>query len=39
MILPRALLGWRSITYIRDEDRDKPKVQTYRLYVDRPICA
>ena len=39
MILPRALLGQRSITYIRDEDRDKPKVQTYRLYIDQPICV
>lgn len=37
MILPRALLGEKSIRYVRDEDRDKPKVQTYRLYVDEPI--
>jgi len=37
MILPRALLGKKSLAYVRDEDRDKPKVQTYRLYVDTPI--
>lgn len=37
MILPRALHGQRSIMYVRDEDRDRPKVQTYKLYVDTPI--
>jgi len=34
MILPRALKGQSSIRYIRDEDRDKPKLQKYRGYVD-----
>lgn len=37
MILPRALLGQKSLRYVRDEDREKPKVQTYKLYVDTPI--
>lgn len=34
MILPRALKGQSSIRYVREEDRDKPKSQTYRGYVD-----
>jgi hypothetical protein len=34
MILPRALKGQSSIRYVRDEDRDKPKSQTYRGYSD-----
>jgi len=34
MILPRALKGQSSIRYVRDEDRDKPKSQQYRGYVD-----
>lgn len=34
MILPRALKGQSSIRYVREEDRDKPKSQTYRGYSD-----
>ncbi|MDP6473585.1 MAG: hypothetical protein QF666_01160 [Alphaproteobacteria bacterium] len=34
MILPRALKGERSIRYVDDADRDKPKRQTYRIYID-----
>jgi len=34
MILPRALKGQSSIRYVRAEDRDKPKSQQYRGYVD-----
>ncbi len=34
MILPRDLLGESSIRYIRDEDRDKPKTQQYKVFVD-----
>lgn len=30
MILPRSLAGISSIQYVREEDRDKPKTQTYR---------
>ena len=36
-ILPRALDGKSSITYVLPEDRDKPKSQTYRGYFDRFI--
>lgn len=34
MILPRSLLGQSSIRYIRDEDRDKPKTQQYKVFID-----
>ena len=34
MILPRALKGERSIRYVEDADRDKPKRQTYKIYID-----
>lgn len=34
MILPRALKGERSIRYVDDADRDKPKRQTYKIYID-----
>lgn len=37
MILPRELLGKSSIRYVRPEDADKPKLQTYRLFADEPI--
>lgn len=39
MILPRALKGQSSIRYVRDEDRDKPKQQQYRGYVDEFIAV
>jgi len=34
MILPRELKGKSSIRYVRPEDADKPKPQTYRVFVD-----
>ena len=34
MILPRTLKGERSIRYVDDADRDKPKRQTYKIYCD-----
>jgi hypothetical protein len=34
MVLPRELKGKSSIHYIHDEDRDKPKSQRYKGYVD-----
>jgi hypothetical protein len=37
MILPRALQGQSSIRYVKDEDKDKPKTQTYKIYADAPI--
>ncbi len=37
MILPRALLGKSSIEYLNQEDRAKPKSQSYKLLADMPI--
>jgi len=37
MILPRALIGKSSIQYVNEEDREKPKTQQYRVYVDTPL--
>lgn len=37
MVLPARLLGKSSIAYVNPEDRDKPKSQTYKGYVDAPI--
>ena len=37
MILPRELRGKSSIRYVKPEDADKPKLQTYRVFCDEPI--
>ncbi len=37
MILPRRLQGQSSIRYVNEEDKDKPKTQTYTMFVDEPI--
>ena len=34
MILPREIRGKSSLRYTRPEDADKPKLQTYRVFVD-----
>jgi quercetin dioxygenase-like cupin family protein len=34
MILPRELRGKSSIRYVKPEDADKPKLQSYRMFVD-----
>jgi quercetin dioxygenase-like cupin family protein len=39
MVLPAELQGQRSITYVRDEDADKPKLQQYRVFVDEPLVS
>jgi hypothetical protein len=37
MILPRSLIGKSSIQYVNDEDKDRPKSQQYRVFVDAPL--
>lgn len=37
MILPARLKGTSSISYVNAEDRDKPKSQSYKIFVDQPI--
>ncbi len=38
MVLPLAYLGKSSVEYLRDEDKAKPKTQTYKIYADLPIA-
>src|SRR3984893_3003216 len=37
MILPRALLGKSSIEYLKAEDKERPKSQSYKGFADAPI--
>jgi hypothetical protein len=37
MILPRALLGKSSISYVNEDDKARPKSQQYKIFVDEPI--
>ena len=39
MLLPARLEGQSSISYVNAEDRDKPKSQRYKMYVDVPITV
>ena len=38
MILPRALIGKSSIQYLNAEDKEKPRVQQYKIFADAPIA-
>jgi len=37
MILPRALIGKSSISYVNADDKAKPKTQQYKIFADAPI--
>jgi hypothetical protein len=37
MILPIAYLARSSVEYLNEEDKAKPKTQTYKIYADMPI--
>ena len=39
MILPRALKGKSSISYVKEEDKDKPKRQRYTIFLDEFITV
>ncbi len=39
MILPARLKGLSSISYVNADDRDKPKSQSYKVFVDSPISV
>jgi hypothetical protein len=39
MILPLAYLGKSSVEYLREEDKAKPKTQSYKIYADMPIAG
>jgi hypothetical protein len=38
MLLPQSYLGKSSVEYLREEDKAKPKTQTYKIYADVPIA-
>ncbi len=38
MVLPRALIGKSSIQYVNEEDKAKPKSQSYKIFADIPIA-
>jgi hypothetical protein len=38
MILPRALIGKSSISYVNEDDKAKPKTQSYKIFADAPIA-
>lgn len=39
MVLPARLKGLSSIAYVNAEDKDKPKSQSYKIFVDQPIAV
>ena len=39
MILPRAYLDKSSVEYLNEEDKAKPKSQSYKIFVDMPISS
>lgn len=39
MVLPARLKGMSSISYVNAADRDKPKSQSYKIFVDAPISV
>jgi hypothetical protein len=38
MVLPRELMGKSSIQYVNDEDKARPKSQSYEIFIDAPIA-
>jgi hypothetical protein len=39
MVLPRELLGKSSFQFVNEEDKARPRVQQYKIFVDAPIAA
>ena len=37
MVLPRDLIGKSSFRYVNEDDKAKPRVQQYKVFVDAPI--
>jgi hypothetical protein len=38
MVLPRDLVGKSSFQFVNEEDKAKPRVQQYKIFVDAPIA-
>jgi hypothetical protein len=39
MVLPLAYLGKSSVEYLNEEDKAKPKLQSYKIFADLPLTA
>ena len=39
MVLPRSLIGKSSFQFVNEEDKAKPRVQQYKIFVDAPIAT
>ena len=39
MVLPRTLIGKSSFQFVNEEDKAKPRVQQYNIFVDAPIAT
>jgi hypothetical protein len=39
MVLPRELLGKSSFQFVNEEDKARPRVQQYKIFVDAPIAV
>ncbi|MEA2982648.1 MAG: hypothetical protein QOF09_4471 [Alphaproteobacteria bacterium] len=39
MVLPRSLIGKSSFQFVNEEDKVKPRVQQYKIFVDAPIAT
>ena len=39
MILPLAYFGKSSVEYLNEEDKAKPKSQTYKIFADMPLAS
>jgi hypothetical protein len=37
MVLPRPLLGKSSFQFVNEDDKAKPRVQQYKVFVDAPV--
>jgi hypothetical protein len=38
MILPHAYMGKSSVEYLNEEDKAKPKSQSYKIFIDMPLA-
>jgi hypothetical protein len=38
MLLPRELMGKSSLQYVNEEDKNKPRVQRYKILADAPVA-
>lgn len=39
MVLPRSLIGKSSFQFVNEEDKAKPRVQQYKIFIDLPVAT